>query len=214
MMKPDEIADLVHYVEAAVTPYFGAIPSSVLQEVVRDFVHFSGRTRPLHRDETGIVTLLKPKTAALCADRVWLQYAGNDTKLDFAFGWTCPIAVRLAAIHAFLIATGNDSPPKEPSIEFTQEVAKFISTTERDLSRAYASMTGASVMPLYDSASKRDTDYRFGNYPVIITVVENIAVVSEESLTWDAVIDFRKDRDSQIAYRRFIHWLDKEMGWT
>jgi len=36
-------------------------------------------------------------------------------------------------------------------------------------------------------------------------------VVREDLLAWDQVIEFRSDTEARPAYRRFVHWLDREM---
>jgi hypothetical protein len=32
-----------------------------------------------------------------------------------------------------------------------------------------------------------------------------------QKITWDQVIELRRDKESRKKYRRFLHWLDKEM---
>jgi len=34
----------------------------------------------------------------------------------------------------------------------------------------------------------------------------------EAALTWEQVLDFRKDKTSRDKLRRFVHWLDKDMA--
>jgi len=66
--------------------------------------------------------------------------------------------------------------------------------------------------PLYGSTEARDAEYRSGDYGVIIAIADNVMVVNEDSLKWDQVKEFRLDTVARKAYRRFIHWLDKEMS--
>jgi len=215
-MELDAIAREVRYVSAATHSIFGSVSAAVVDELIRDFSAFSARSRPLLAGESGIVALVESKTAALLADRVWLLYAGNDDRLDFGFGLDSPMAIRIAALHALMHATGfmhatRNAVPPEESPRLSCEANEFIWTTERDLSREYSMRVHAAVVPLYGSALQRDTEYRPGNWAVIVAVVKNLAVVAEESLTWDQVIEFRRDFAARTAYRRFVHWLDKEM---
>jgi hypothetical protein len=210
-MTADEIAREVRYTEAAAAQFFGSVSAAVVAEVIRDFTTYAARSRPLLPGEQGIVALMKPKTSALFADRVWLQYAGQDGDPDFSFGWASPYAVRLGALLAFAQATGNVGPPSEMHVSLTRDGSRFVSNVQRDLALEYSNCTGAVVVPLYDSALQRDVEYKPGTFAAITAVIENMAIVSEESLSWHQVIEFRKDSVAKAAYRRFIHWLDSDM---
>ena len=189
------------------------VPDQLADEVITDIVEWSQRTRPLTRHETALVTLFKPKTAALFADRVWLQWPGEDPLLDFAFGWESLMSVRLAALHAFLVRTADESERAswETETSLTDQAEQFALSTERDLSQDYQARTGAAVAPLYGSTERREAQYQPGESPVIISVIENLDVVAEDCLTWEQVREFRRDKSARLAYRRFVHWLDKEM---
>ena len=50
-----------------------------------------------------------------------------------------------------------------------------------------------------------------GDKDVIITTLDNLRIVDENSLTWEQVLELRNDQQSRNKYKRFIHWLDKEM---
>lgn len=195
------------------TPGWRPLPPQIVKRLTQDLVAFARVTPPLGREEIGIVSLLKPMTAALIADRVWLPYAGHDPKIDFAFCWDSPLAIRLAALFA-LIKESEEPPPSsvgELEGHLSGDAAKFVLMAEGSLAKEYAVRSSAAVCPLFESAERRDASYQAGNYPVIVTVVENVAVVSEDSLTWDLVREFRRDPEARAAYRRFIHWLDRDM---
>jgi len=93
-MEAADITELVHNAYGFYERNWRPLSSRVVDDICRDFMALSAKTRPLSSGETGIVTLFKPKTAALLADRVWLQYPGDDPRLEFAFGWESPMAVR------------------------------------------------------------------------------------------------------------------------
>jgi xanthosine utilization system XapX-like protein len=125
------------------------------------------------------------------------------------------------ALHAFMKSSefsplGAKAPTAEvqeahPIGELSSKTNELVSLTERDLVDDYCRQSGARLTPLYVSSESRDNDYKPGNYAVITSVIENAAIVSEENLSWDAVIDFRQDPNARASYRAFIHWLDKEM---
>jgi hypothetical protein len=92
-----------------------------------------------------------------------------------------------------------------------EEVAGFMGDVERDLSREYHDSTGAMVLPLYSSSARRDAQYQAGDQTALLCIVEDLEIVDEQRLTWEQVIEFRKDVEARAAYRRFIHWLDASM---
>jgi len=186
---------------------------SIIQELVRDFSALASATSPLRPGEFGIVSLIKPKTAALVADRVWLQFPGNDSTVDFAFGWDLPLAFRLAALFA-LIQRSDDPPPSTSAAvreTLTGPAAEFLAMTEGMLARDYSVKRRAAVAPLFESAERRDAVYSAGRYPVVVAVVAEVTMVDEDALSWEQIHEFRNDIEARRSYRRFIHWLDQEM---
>lgn len=206
----------VQYTYQCCEQIFKIVPTIPPDELIRDFTALSASARPLTAGESGVITLLKPKTAALMADRVWLLYPGGEPPMDFAFGWQSPYAIRMSALVAFF--RSSDFPPStiitqgvDAYVGLTPNARKFLAFTEGDLVREYSQLTGAFLTPLYNSAQSRDSDYKVGNHSVVVSVIEGAAVVSEETLTWEQVVEFRIDREARSSYRRFVHWLDKEM---
>src|SRR4051794_8512565 len=101
-LSRNEVAQAVEYAFRYYQQTFGEETALSVAEVGADFFNLAAKSRPLSGgDETAVVSILQPKTAALVADRVWIQYAGEDRRLDFAFGWESPIAIRLGALIAF-----------------------------------------------------------------------------------------------------------------
>ncbi len=132
--------------------------------------------------------------------------------MDFAFGWESPVSIRLAALFAFQYLTADDKERASwQTVIPTEQTEKFVLSTERQIALSYHVRTGAAVAPLYNSAQSREAQYGSGETPVVIAVVENLNIVAEESLSWEQVIEFRRDVPARLAYRNFIHWLDKDM---
>jgi hypothetical protein len=40
----------------------------------------------------------------------------------------------------------------------------------------------------------------------LVTVISDIALVEEEKLSWEQVLEFRRDKSARRKYRRFIRW--------
>jgi hypothetical protein len=202
----------VRYIQAAWSALVTPVSDALGDEVITDIMARAARTRPLAKGETAIVTIFKPKTAALFADRVWVQWAGEDARLDFTFGWESPRAIRLAALFAFQHLTADERERASwQTMTPTDQTERFVVANERELALDYQVRTGAAVAPLYNSAQSREAQYQTGETPVVIAVVENLNIVAEESLSWEQVIEFRRDVAARLAYRNFIHWLDKDM---
>jgi hypothetical protein len=207
----DSIPDAVEYTHACFQQIFHVSPGISASEVARDFLALSKATRPITRGERGVLSIFKPKTAALLGNRVWLQYPGENPDLDFGFGWQSPMAVRLAALMAFANSSGLIKPDESSSAPSEDRFIEFLAITHREMAEEYARLTGAAVTPLYRSIEARDREYSSGDCTVIVSIVEQVAIVREDMLTWEQVIEFRRDAQARSAYRRFVHWLDRDM---
>lgn len=67
------------------------------------------------------------------------------------------------------------------------------------------------MVPIYDLSTDRKSGYREGKWQVAVATLSDLQVVDEQHLTWEQVIDFRKDEENRQKYKRFLHWLDKDM---
>lgn len=183
--------------------------AAVFEEVTHDFKDMAKRSSPLSPGERAVVSLTKPKTAALLADRVWT--IASDADANIAFGWELPMEVRfralLAIIHLFERAPGAPASGPVPRAD----VERWLADLERDLARGFHDATGGTVLPLYGSTARRDAQYRSGDQAGLVSIVDNMDIVDEEQLTWAQVAQFRRDEAARTAYRRFVHWLDADM---
>lgn len=211
-LSDDEIANCVRYVHAAFEQRSGIeVPLGAVNEITSDFIRMARQSPPLSSNERAILSLTKPKSAALLADRVWSM--SDEADPHIAFGWEVPKDIRLRALFALYQVTVGNNDGSEAALDKTvhQATERFLNDIERDLANDFRESTGADVVPLYGSTARRDAQYHQGDEAAIIAVVENMDIIDEERLTWAQVIEFRRDKDARTAYRRFIHWLDKEM---
>lgn len=81
----------------------------------------------------------------------------------------------------------------------------------RDIARAFSTKYRIPVATVYGSRRNQEVAYSGGDKQVIIACLENLQIVDEGRLTWEKVLEFRKDKETQQKYKRFLHWLDKEM---
>jgi hypothetical protein len=150
---------------------------------------------------TCAIALNRPKTAALCFDAVM---TGPDSSM--------PPPLR----PPFMISLGGG--PGVIAVTLQQTRMSTVSGTlaydiEHHHHRLVESILvqGYRPVPYYDDRNRLRADYRPGDYGVIAAVLEDIAVVDEQAISWDQVVEFRQDADARAAYRRMMHWLDGSM---
>ena len=81
----------------------------------------------------------------------------------------------------------------------------------RDIAKAFSTRYQIPVVTIYESRSNQKIVYSNGDRRVVVTTLENIGIVDERVLSWEQVLEFRKDQENREKYKRFLHWLDKEM---
>ena len=64
---------------------------------------------------------------------------------------------------------------------------------------------------MYDGFEDREADYAPGNVATLLAVVDRVAIVDEDKLSWQQVHEFRGDPEARRAYRAFVHWLDRDL---
>lgn len=54
--------------------------------------------------------------------------------------------------------------------------------------------------------------FKAGDYGFIVACITNLGVVDEDRLTWEQVVEFRRDLESRANLARFLFWLDTTMS--
>ena len=166
-------------------------------------------------NETAAITL-KPKTAALCYERVW------GTSDDVV-----PPSIRCwGGSKAELSGTGlaadfNIKTGRAPIVAMVgpedKKLEMFHAGTDLGLASAFRKISisfskhGVPLIPIYDLIKQRNIMYKEGDREVVIISLTDLDIVDEKQLMWDQVIEFRSDKENQKKYKRLLHWLDKEM---
>ena len=81
----------------------------------------------------------------------------------------------------------------------------------RDIALAFTKKYRKNVATVFSTTELQDLVYFEGNKNTIIATLDDLNIVDENQLTWEQVQGLRNDKDSREKYRRFFHWLDKEM---
>ena len=160
---------------------------------------------------------VKVKTTALCYDRVWATsdnvaprevrvWGGSAAEIDgrgLAADWN--IQTNRAPIVAM---TG----PANKRLEMMKAATDYgLGSLLRTISRSFCDKHSVPMTPVYNFASDRTSAYREGKYEVVTSILSNLEIVDDEMLTWTQVLEFRQDEEARRKYKRFLHWLDKEM---
>jgi len=160
---------------------------------------------------------LKPKTAALCYDRVWGTsddivprpircWGGTQAELN---GTGLAAEYNIKTDRAPIVAMIG---PEDKKIKMLRASTSFgLALTFRTISRSFSGKHGVPLIPVLDFLKQRDNIYQKGNREVIITTLANLDIADEKQLTWEQVMQFRSDEEMKGKYRRLLHWIDKEM---
>ena len=153
-----------------------ALLERVVDDLSEDYYAQSRTSRPLSLGEQAVVTLTKPKSAALFADRVWsIGRPREDT--DMTFGWEIPMDVRWRAMFDLGLmeaeACGEIDQLKVVPRDASTEFVDFLEDTAHVLASEYCRQ-GARVSPLYDSVARRDIEYKAGDQAVIVAIADGL----------------------------------------
>ncbi len=183
----------------------------------------------------------KPKMASLCYDRLWAPLTNIVPEPIRCWGGTSSeyIAVisymalyqkwlseragagEVGAAHAFEQALYEAMVPVIKSSPMTLEYVGTVNSPEqlkasldtlmRHAAVAFSQAHGVAMVPIYESAIERDRAYELGDRRIVVSVLSDLRVVDEDKLSWEQVLEFRRDEDTRKKYRRFLHWLDTDM---
>lgn len=92
-----------------------------------------------------------------------------------------------------------------------ENMGRFIEVALRDVAKSFSKKHGICLVPIYTSVAERDRLYNEGDREALLMALANLSIVDEHELTWEQVLEFRKDKQARKNYRRLLHWLDVEM---
>lgn len=196
-------------------------------------------SRPVDRNETAAVAFDKPRTTALCFDRVWSAF--NSVPDDIAFGGDTEFE-KILFITSFLLEAIEGtlglvaiepnferSPFKEFKtfekkcldmiraagfVDFSYknpDVFPNINNLTRFLSNYFLDNRAIPATPVYSGPGVIESAYRQGDGRVVVTTLSNLSIVDEDRLQWSQVREFRRDKEARRKYRRLLRWLDSNM---
>lgn len=101
--------------------------------------------------------------------------------------------------------------PETERENFLENTNVIMDLIYRDIAKAFSTKYQIPVVTVYESRNNQKIAYSNGNRQAVVTILENIRIVDERKLSWEQVLEFRKDQENREKYKRFLHWLDKEM---
>jgi hypothetical protein len=175
--------------------------------------------------ETAAIAFHNPKTAALCFDRIW---AGVNPAIpeEVSFRGISNAESILIFLTALMFTLNSRAEKPGNADRFLREVARALLKLMPDIhapevptidqySKLLAEGIGTEyripVVTVYASPTQRDREYQPGDRAAVVAVLENVPVVNESELEWEQVIELRHDKEMLAKFRKFVHWLDKEM---
>ena len=168
---------------------------------------------------------ITPKTAALSFDRVYRPpLIREDIPPSIAFYGATDAEQRLWAAGSFFLAVVRMKMGLERITGQPHTWSHDLGPQER-LERARIekrTLLNRALSELGPSLSKTPTvfhatrdgyraDFPDGPSEVLISAITDLALVEEASLDWEQVLEFRKDSDARMKYRRFVRWITSEL---
>lgn len=159
----------------------------------------------------------KPKTAALCYDRIWSPSDTEVPKVIRCWGGSTAELNGRGLAADWNIKTNREPivamcGPEEKRLQLLRASTDHgLGLVLREVARSFSTEHGIPMVPIYNLSADRNSEYREGERQVIVATLSNLQIVDETNLTWVQVLEFRKDEEIRNKYKRFLHWLDKEM---
>lgn len=163
--------------------------------------------------ESLALSVRKPKTAALAFDKVY-RFPILEDPVPEEVGFYCATSaeIRYMAAALFLLSTQELGIPLD--LERSGENRSPAENEQQSLRLLCEELGqfGASPTIFYENRRVQGEEFPSGPSEVLTAAISNIAMVDEKELSWDQVIEFRKDKETRAKYRRFVRWVDKELS--
>jgi hypothetical protein len=157
-----------------------------------------------------------PKTAALAFDRVYRLPIVGDTlvpkEVGFYFATTEEIAfniymLNMAVTNNVVIDVDGLKLQESNNVKVFHSSANYERGNMQLLTAHFP--TPASVF--YQNQKMLSAAYPSGSSEVLHAAITDVALVREDELSWEQVLEFRRDDKARTKYRRFVRWVDMEL---
>jgi hypothetical protein len=201
---------------------FQKVSQPAIDEFAEAIEAASARNSVPSANQSSVVSVDAPKTAALCFDRVWTGLRPDvPDEIAFQSGTNFEIEA-LTILSVPRLIDQIERQLGRPELELRERTIQayqrrftasldFELMFERLISEMLYRERGIRTATVFASTAKRDKEYKPGSTDVVVAVLQNLAIIDEEKLKWDQVKQFRGDKTAVNALRRLTHWLDAEM---
>lgn len=190
------------------------------------------------RDESLAIALTCPKTAALGYERVWTLDTRTPSSIILPvpsyFAWIVCFGILFAQSIQDVCDDKPDPVTTTPE-QFAGYVAQKLAAMEPEGIRSELAELGQSqvaasmdqlsrviarefhcdhslhAVPVYHAIEDLNKEYKAGDHSIIIAALADLPVPDEQSLSWEQVLEFRRDHSCFLKYKRLAHWLDANM---
>jgi hypothetical protein len=172
--------------------------------------------------ESCVVTMDAVKTAALFFDRVWSPspYEG-EYKDVFFFGGT-ELEVWMGTVVAITSHTSPEDPPlfDPSSLLLNSPLHRAVemgdsndlpSGMARALSESIEHKHGIAALPMFISQAAQQRAYEIGDRRMLVASIQGLNLIDDECLTWEQVLEVRRDPEAMAKLRKLRHWVDSTM---
>ncbi|WP_302117410.1 hypothetical protein [Allorhodopirellula heiligendammensis] len=176
------------------------------------------RFQPLRNNESAVIAVASPKTAALFSDRVWCMDMSVPLDVGFRCG-TLEERLALGLMDGMFDVLLDQLPDEEQDAKEWEILEKMASLdVESKLATIYESMlqsplakaSGRNLQPFVGSGSAYSHVLSPGDFQVVSASIESMELIDEEKLSWEQVMEVRRDSKARRSLRRFLNWLDLE----
>ncbi len=165
------------------------------------------------------VSLHRPKTAALAFDRVYgfpMMENSAPPEVRFFCGTEPEILTTAFSVVLLGIQEGilGDYTLDHEAHQIPDDAAEHERSSYQLLVRDLRREFGFEPTIFFENHSSQEAEFKPGPQEVLASSLANIEIVDEDRITWEQVLEFRRDKDARIKYRRLVRWIDAELRET
>jgi hypothetical protein len=167
--------------------------------------------------ETCAIAPDNPKTAALFFDRIWFPFPHDKVLEDIVFYggtqfeiWSNVLSTLMSGetlLSECELEKVLENSPIRQEIELLKENNES-ALLARVVAEAFRQERGIDVIPIFTSGEAMDRAYVAGDRRALLVAVESLNLINESELTWEHVIEIRRDTESTRKLRQLRHWAD------
>ncbi len=191
-----------------------AVHGDFVKSLAKTIISRCGEAIPPNPGESLALSVMRPKTAALAFDKVYrIPILNNPVPKEL--GFYCATLPELASCAAGLTSVAMRKILGREFLKVDKleasEKAKNEKQSLRLLCSDFQKQFGIAPTILYENLSNRNAEFQTGRSEVLTAAISNVALVNERDLSWEQIIEFRKDAEARVKYRRFARWVDAEL---